>query len=166
MDSHAPASLARHDAGLISLAAGRYPEAAKLLEDALAEGAEVSRPAARLARAEALARSGCPDEAAAEVRRAALEPVRSSDHPWALVPRMARVQGLIALARGDRAEARRRLSEAAEAWRRHLEHDEGAEFLTNFIDLGRPPITGLVEPEWELRRLTAELAELDAVEVP
>ena len=63
----------------------------------------MSRPAARLARAEALARSGRPDEAAAEVRRAALEPVRSSDQPWALVPRMTRVQGLIALARGDRA---------------------------------------------------------------
>ena len=36
----------------------------------------ISRPAARLARAEALAARGRPDEAAAEVRRAALEPVR------------------------------------------------------------------------------------------
>ena len=35
---------ARHDAGLISLAAGRHLEAAHLLEQALAEGAEVSRP--------------------------------------------------------------------------------------------------------------------------
>ena len=127
----------------------------------------MSRPAARLARAEALARSGRPDEAAAEVRRAALEPVRSSDQPWALVPRMARVQGLIALARGDRAGARRRLSEAAEGWRRHLRHDPGAEFVANFVDLGRPPIVGLVEPDWELRRLTAELAALDELtEVP
>jgi len=166
MDSAAAAALARHDAGLISLAAGRYQDAAQLLRDALAEGAEVSRPAARLARAEALARSRRPEEAAAEVRRAALEPMRSSDQPWALVPRMARAQGLIALARGDRAEARRRLSEAAEGWQRHLEHDAGAEFLANFVDLGRPPIVGLVEPEWELRRLTAELAELDAAEVP
>ena len=111
--------------------------------------------------AEALARSGRPDEAAAEVRRVALEPVRSSDQPWALVPRMTQVQGLIALARGDRAEARRRLSEAAEGWRRHLEHDTGAELLANFVDLGRAPIVGLVEPGWELRRLTAELAGLD-----
>jgi DNA-binding SARP family transcriptional activator/tetratricopeptide (TPR) repeat protein len=161
MDSAAAAALARHDAGLISLAAGRYAEAAQLLEDALAEGAEVSRPAARVARAEALARSGHPDDAAREIRQAALEPVRSSDQPWALVPRMTRVQGLIALARGDRAQARRRLGEAAEGWRRHLQHNTGAELLANFVDLGRAPIVGLVEPGWELRRLSAELAELD-----
>ena len=166
MDSAAIAARARHDAGMISLAAGRHAEAAHLLEQALAEGAEVSL-ATRLARAEALAGSGRPDEAAAEVRRAALEPVRSSDQPWALVPRMTRVQGLIALARGDRARARRRLTEAAQGWRRHLGHDAGAEFVANFVDLGRPPIVGLVEPEWELGRLTAELASLDELtEVP
>jgi DNA-binding SARP family transcriptional activator/tetratricopeptide (TPR) repeat protein len=161
MDSPAALALARHDAGLILLAAGRYAEAARLLADALGEGAEVSRPAARLARAEALARSGHPDEAAAEMRRAALEPVRASDLPWALVPRMARVQGLIALARGDHALARRRLGEAAAGWRRHLRHDAAADYVATFVDLGRPPIVGLVEPEWELRRLTAELARLD-----
>ena len=161
MDSAATAARARHDAGLISLAAGCWAEAADLLEQALAEGAEVSRPATRLARAEALARSGRPDEAAAEVRRSALEPVRGSDQPWALVPRMARVQGLIALARGDRVLARRRLTEAATGWRHHLGHDAGADFVANFVDLGRPPIVGLVEPDTELRRLTAELAGLD-----
>lgn len=74
---------------------------------------------------------------------------------------MTRVQGLIALARGDRAQARRRLTEAAAAWQHHLGHNAGTEFLANFVDLGRPPIVGLIEPEWELRRLTAELAELD-----
>ena len=80
---------------------------------------------------------------------------------------MTRVQGLIALARGDRARARRRLTEAAQGWRRHLGHDAGAEFVANFVDLGRPPIVGLVEPEWELGRLTAELASLDELtEVP
>jgi hypothetical protein len=68
---------------------------------------------------------------------------------------------LIALARGDRIQARRRLNEAAAGWRRHLQHNPGAELQANFIDLGRPPIIGLVEPEWELRRLAAELAELD-----
>jgi len=167
IDSAAIAARARHDAGLISLAAGRHLQAAQLLEQALAEGAEISRPAARLARAEALARSGRPDDATAEVRRAALEPVRSSDQPWALVPRMSRVQGLIALARGDRVQARRRLTEAAEGWRRHLGHDVGADFAASFVDLGRPPIVGLVEPDWELGRLTAELAGLDELtEVP
>jgi DNA-binding SARP family transcriptional activator/tetratricopeptide (TPR) repeat protein len=161
MDSPAAAGLACHDAGLISLAAGRYAEAAQLLADGLAAGPEVSRPTARLARAEALARSGRPEEAAAEVRRAALEPVRASDLPWALVPRMARVQGLIALACGDRALARRRLDEAAASWRRHIRHDAGADFVANFVDLGRMPVVGLVEPHRELRRLGAELAELD-----
>jgi tetratricopeptide (TPR) repeat protein len=161
MDSPAAAALARHDAGLISLAAGHYAEAARMLAEALAEGAEVSRPAARLARAEALARAGHPDDAAAELRRAALEPVRDTDLPWALVPRMARVQGLIALARGDHALARRRLGEAADSWQRHLRHDAGTEFMATVVDLARPPIVGLVEPEWELRRLTTELAELD-----
>jgi DNA-binding SARP family transcriptional activator/tetratricopeptide (TPR) repeat protein len=167
MDSPAAVALARHDSGLISLAAGRYAEAAQLLADALAAGAQVSRPAARLARAEALARSGRPEEAAAEVRAAALEPVRDGDQPWALVPQMARAQGLIALARGDHALARRRLDEAAASWQRHLRPDAGVEFVANFVDLGRPPVVGLVEPEWELRRLAAELAGLDELtEVP
>jgi DNA-binding SARP family transcriptional activator/tetratricopeptide (TPR) repeat protein len=164
MDSATAAAIARHDAGLISLSAGRYADAAQLLAGALAEAAqikEISRPAARLACAEALARSGQPDEAAREVRRAALEPVRSADRAWALVPLMARVQGLIAVARGDRIQARRRLTEADAGWRRHLPHNPGADFQANFIDLGRPPIIGLVEPEWELRRLATELAELD-----
>jgi len=161
MDSPAAASLARHDAGLISLAAGCYAEAAELLADALARGAQVSRPAARLARAEALAGSCQPEEAARELRQAALEPVRSSDQAWALVPQMARVQGLIALSRGDRAQARRRLAEAADGWQHHLGHDAGADYATTFVDLGRAPIVGLVEPEWELRRLIAELAQLD-----
>jgi hypothetical protein len=39
--------------------------------------------------------------------------------------------------------------------------------VASFVDLGRAPIVGLVEPEWELRRLTAELASLDELtEVP
>jgi tetratricopeptide (TPR) repeat protein len=161
MDSQAAAALARHDAGLIALEAGRYEQAAQLIGQALAEDADVSRPAARLARAEALARFGQAQEAAAEVRRAALEPVRDGDQPWALVPKMTRVQGLIALARGDPALARRRLREAAAVWERHLNHNRGAEYMANFVDLGRAPVVGLVEPERELRRLAAELAETD-----
>ena len=100
-------------------------------------------------------------DAAGEVRRAAMEPVR------ALVPRMARVPGLIALACDDHALARRRLGQAAAGWRHHLQHAAGAHYVANFVDLGRPPIVGLVEPEWKLRRLTAELAGLDELtEVP
>lgn len=77
---------------------------------------------------------------------------------------MARVQGLIALARGDHALARRRLGEAADSWQRHLRHDAGTEFMATVVDLARPPVVGLVEPEWELRRLTTELAELDELD--
>ncbi|MGH3945689.1 MAG: ATP-binding protein, partial [Pseudonocardiaceae bacterium] len=102
LDSPALAALARYDAGLVALAAGRHAEAADLLAAALDEHAQISRPAARLARAEALARNSDPEAGAAEIRLAALEPVGPGDQPWALVPRMARAQGLVALARGDR----------------------------------------------------------------
>jgi DNA-binding SARP family transcriptional activator/tetratricopeptide (TPR) repeat protein len=168
MDSPALLALARHDAGLVALAAGRLPEAAALLQVALDAGAAVSRPAARLARAEALAGAGEPGAAAAELRRAALEPVGPADQPWALVPRMARVQGLIARARGDLAEARRRLDEAAEGWRRHVGAAPavGEEYMAALVDLGRPPVVGLVEPARELARVEAELREVACLDSP
>ncbi len=154
-------ALARHDAGLVALAASRYGEAAELLDHGLrAGGGAIRRPATRLARAEALAGDARPDEAARELRRAVEEPVGTEDQPWALVPRMTRVQGLIARARGDREEAARRLTEASAAWRRTRADDRGTEFMSTFVDLGRPPIVGLVEPDRELARVTAELADL------
>ncbi|MDN5918201.1 MAG: AAA family ATPase [Pseudonocardia sp.] len=162
LDSPIFAALARHDAGLVALAAGRWPDAADLLGAALDAGASVSRPSARLARAEAFARAGDGPEAVAELRRAVLEPVSAADQPWALVPRMARVQGLAALARGEADEARRRLREARAGWlRRQRPAESGAEYLANLVDLGRPPVVGLVEPVWELDRITAELAEIE-----
>ncbi|MGH3996486.1 MAG: hypothetical protein ACRDTJ_03365, partial [Pseudonocardiaceae bacterium] len=99
-----------------------------------------------------------------EIRLAALEPVGPGDQPWALVPRMARVQGLAALARGDRTEARRRLSEAAAGWRRLHRPRLGQEYTANLVDLGRAPVVGLVEPDRELARLAAELAGIDTEE--
>jgi hypothetical protein len=33
--------------------------------------------------------------------------------------------------------------------------------MAALVDLGRPPIVGLVEPERELARITGELAELE-----
>ncbi|MGN6752873.1 MAG: AAA family ATPase [Intrasporangium sp.] len=159
-------ALAQHDAGVVAAAAGRHDEAARLLGAALSGGALISRPAARLIRAEALARAGQPDEAAGELRAATLEPIRQSDHAWALVPRVSHVQGVIALARGDDDQARRRLREAADGWRR-LHADAGDEYMSNFVDLGRPPVVGLVEPARELARLETELAALEApLEVP
>ena len=163
LDSAPLLALARHDAGLVALAAGRPREAADLLGAALDGQAAVSRPAARLARAEALAVAGAADEAAAELRRATLEPVRLADQAWALVPQVARVQGLVARARGDLAEARRRLTESADGWRRRsgTVREVGHEYMAALVDLGRPPIVGLVEPERELARITGELAELE-----
>jgi DNA-binding SARP family transcriptional activator/tetratricopeptide (TPR) repeat protein len=160
IDSPAWVALASHDTGLIALAAGEFSEAALLLGRALADNAAVSRTSAHLARAEALVRSGAVTEARAEVRSAALEPVRAGDQPWALVPRMARIQGQIALASGDQVEARHRLDEAVQAWLRHVPHDRGSEFMAAFVDLGRPPIAGLVEPRCELQRVVDERAAL------
>jgi DNA-binding SARP family transcriptional activator/tetratricopeptide (TPR) repeat protein len=164
LDSPAALAVTRYDAGLVALAADRPAEAVELIGQALAGGATVSRPSARLALAEAMAAAGDADGAAVEVRRAALEPVSQADQPWALVPRMARVQGIIARARGDVDGARRRFNEAAEGWRRRggQRHAAGEEYMAALVDLGRPPVVGLVDPAWELRRALTESAALDA----
>jgi hypothetical protein len=89
-----------------------------------------------------------------------LEPIRPSDFPDALVPRLARVQGLIALARGDHGEAERRIEESIDGWRRLLARTRRVETMTSVLaDLGRP-VVGLVEPERELGRARAELRAL------
>jgi DNA-binding SARP family transcriptional activator/tetratricopeptide (TPR) repeat protein len=165
LDSPALAATAAHDAGLVALAAKRYREAADLLGTALAEGAEVSRPAAGLARAEALARAGDLDAAATQVRAVALEPVGPADQPWALVPRMAAVQALIAAGRGDVQDALDRFDEAAQGWQGLLAsvttaNSEG--YFANLVDLGRPPVIGLVEPARELALIEHERTALGA----
>jgi hypothetical protein len=71
----------------------------------------------------------------------------------------------VAIARGDTSEAARRLDEAAAAWQRLMPQvgaltSEG--YLANLLDLGRPPVLGLVEPQRELDRITALRAGLDA----
>ncbi|TCK22895.1 ATP-binding protein [Pseudonocardia endophytica] len=158
MDTPDHVGTARHDAGMVALAADRYVDAATMLGDALAFPTHgFSRPAARLAMAEALAAQGLAEEAEAELRRTAEEEIGPHDRPWSLVPRMARVQGLVAGARGDRTAHLRRLEEALAGWRRYHGADRGTEFMTNFVDLGRPPVAGLVEPDREIARLTAEI---------
>ncbi len=166
MDSVQVLALARHDSGLVALSTGLHQDAARLLGAALAESGEtnMNRPAARLARAEALVACGEVSAAGAEVRAAALEPVRAGDQPWALVPRMSRVQGLVALASGDVEKARRRLTEALNAWRRLTRPDPGEELFANFVDLGRlpadPPASSNLTNQ-EIARLLGELAALD-----
>jgi DNA-binding SARP family transcriptional activator len=150
-------AMAAHDQGMVALAQRDYVGAAELLERALAREAPISRPLTRLRRAEALARAGRLDEAERELRATTFEPVRSSDFPATLVARMARVQGLIAIQAGDRALAERRLSEAAEGWRRQVSTLSRGDSLTVALaDLGRP-VVGLIEPERELELVLAEL---------
>jgi DNA-binding SARP family transcriptional activator/tetratricopeptide (TPR) repeat protein len=150
-------AMATHDRGLVELEAGHFESAAELLSASLIDGAPISRPLTRLALAEALARSGRPDAAAEQVRETVLEPLAPSDFPDALVPRLARAQGLIAQARGEPAEAERRLEEAIAGWERLLERTVRAESITSVLaDLGRP-VVGLIEPERELARARADL---------
>jgi tetratricopeptide (TPR) repeat protein len=153
---------ADHDAGMIALLQGNHDGAEKMLGRALVHDPPVHRAEARLRRAEALARLGRADEADAEIRAAALEPVKAAHRPAVLIARMAFAQALSARARGDRALAERRLRESAGHWKR-LAADVSGEHLASLVDLGRPPITGVVDPARELERVHEELAELDAV---
>jgi tetratricopeptide (TPR) repeat protein len=153
-------AMAAHDQGMVALAQEDYPRAAELFERALACQAPISRPLARLRRAEALARSGQSSEAELELRAITLEPVRPSDFPATLVARMARVQGMIAALAGDRQLAERRLREAADGWRRQVSVLSRGDSLTVALaDLGRP-VVGLIEPEWELEQVVKELEAL------
>jgi DNA-binding SARP family transcriptional activator/tetratricopeptide (TPR) repeat protein len=155
-------AMASHDRGLVALKQGEYELAAHLLGDALVDGAPISRPLTRLAIAEACALGGHPDRADEELHATVLEPVRASDFPDALVPRLTRIQALVALARGDHREAARRLEESIAGWERLLDRARGVETMTAVLaDLGRP-VVGLVEPRHELDRARAELRALQS----
>lgn len=154
-------AMADYDCGMVALDGGHYEQAAGLLAASLVDGARISRPLARLALAEALALSGDPDAGADQVRATVLEPLRPSDFPDSLVPRLARVQGLIARARGDLAEARRRLEESIAGWARLVERTDKADNIASVLaDLGRP-VVGLVEPERELARARVDLEAIN-----
>jgi tetratricopeptide (TPR) repeat protein len=155
-------AMAEHDRGLVALAEGEYAAAVDGLGASLVEGAPISRPLTRLALGEALARAGQPDLAREQIRATVLEPVRPSDFPETLVPRLARVQGLIALAAGDEAEAAARLAEAVAGWERVVDRSVRADSITAVLaDLGRP-VVGLVEPERELARARADLESISS----
>ena len=157
-------AMAAHDRGLVALAEGDYDLASDLLERALARQAPISRPLTRLRRAEALAQAGRLEEARRELRAMTLEPVRPSDFPATLVARMARVQGMIASASGDRALALRRMNEAAAGWRLQVSTLSRADSLAIALaDLGRP-VVGLIEPELELARVLEELQAIQTGE--
>jgi hypothetical protein len=95
-----------------------------------------------------------------------VEPVGRADQSWALVPRMAAIQGLIAAARGDATLARQRYDEAAAGWHRiaaSVSAYTAEGYLANLVDLGRPPVVGLVEPDWELTRISHDRAALASI---
>jgi tetratricopeptide (TPR) repeat protein len=149
--------VADHDAGLLALLAGDHERAVELLGRALEGDPPVPRAEARLRRAEALARLGRAAEADAEIRAAALEPVRPAHRPAVLVARMAFAQALSARAKGDHDLAERRLGEAEGHWRRlAAQGDASREHLASLVDLGRPPVTGVVDPAAELERVAEE----------
>lgn len=156
------AALVHHERGLLALATGDPATAAAELERALAPGGPVGRPRTRMLLAEALARAGRPDEAERQLRQAVLEPVSAGDFPDALVGTMARVQGLVAAARDDRALAARRFAEASAVWSRRRGGPDGEGLMRALIDLGRPAISSLVEPDRELAAVEADLAALSA----
>jgi hypothetical protein len=70
---------------------------------------------------------------------------------------MTFAQALSARARGDHALADRRLQEAEQQWLR-LGGDASRDFLASLVDLGRPPVTGVVDPVKELERVREETA--------
>ena len=154
--------LVRQERGLLALAAKDPAAAAAELATALDLRAPVSRAATRLRLAEALAASGQADLAESELRNVVLEPVTPSDFPAALVARMSRVQALIASVRGDAALAEERLAESVAGWQRIARTQDsaqtGAGYVATLIDLGRPPVSSLVEPARELAIVSAELS--------
>ncbi len=153
-------SAAAFDSGSILLAAGDFTVAADRLADALAgSGRHFSVPLARLRRAEACIGMGALAEADEELAVLPFEPVRNVDLPQALVAHLARLQGLIAIGRGDHVLAVRRLREAEAGWRRLTRGLPAGELFTvTLTDLGRPPVAGLVEPGIELARVLVDLA--------
>jgi DNA-binding SARP family transcriptional activator len=150
-------AMAKHDRAMVALESGEDELAARLLGESLIDGVPISRPLTRLALAEALIRTRELDRAAGELRAAVLEPVAPSDFPETLVPRLARVQGLLALAREDLPEGELRLAESVAGWERLLARSLDADSVTAVLaDLGRP-VVGLVEPARELARVRADL---------
>jgi tetratricopeptide (TPR) repeat protein len=154
--------LARHDLGAVLCEVGEHERGVELLAQALEQEAKVSHVHARLRRAESLVHLNRLDEAAQELRAAVLTPLRPADQPETLVPRLARIQALIARAKGDQGEARRRFDEAAEGWRRLAGLDSREAYMANLVDLGRPPVAGLTEPLRELEQVLAEREESHA----
>ena len=154
--------IARHDLGFVLCEVGEHARGVELLDAVLAEDGKINAAGARLRRAESLVSLGRLEEAAGELRATVLTPLRPADQPETLVPRLARVQALLARARGDHEQARRFYDEAAAGWRGLGGLDRRDAYMSNLVDLGRPPVAGLTEPARELERVLCEREELEA----
>jgi DNA-binding SARP family transcriptional activator/predicted ATPase len=155
-------ALADFDRGSILVAASEPAAAAERLERALASGTRrFSRPRALVLLATAQAALGAVAAAEQALARVPFEPVEAADMPETLVPMLERAQGLIAAAAGDFQRALARLAAAEAAWRRRIDRAGPGEFFAaNVVDLGRPPVAGLVEPGVELGRVLADRAAI------
>ncbi|HWV86584.1 MAG TPA: AAA family ATPase [Capillimicrobium sp.] len=155
-------AMAAFDEGSVALAVGDARVAAARLRDALDDpDGRIPRALARLRLADALLEAGDVDAAAAELERVPFEPVGPADMPDALVPRLRRLQGLVAAARGDAETAAAHLGRAEAGWRALAgAAASGDRLAAAFVDLGRPPVAGLLEPGVELERVLSERAEL------
>ena len=155
-------ALARHDAGLVALAAGPHPRGrrpARRRARRPGRREPAGRPAGRAPRRWPSA--GDADEAAAELRRADARAGRAGR------PGVGAGAADGPGAGPGRAGARRPRRGAAPACRvgRRVAPPRGRrgravgdEYMAALVDLGRPPVVGLVEPDRELARVTAELA--------
>ena len=154
-------SVARHDLGSCSARWASTPAAWTSWTRCWPKEAKLNVAGARLRRAESLV---CTRAARArrlaELRATVLTPLRPADQPETLVPRLARVQALLARARGDDEEALRYFDEAAAGWRGLGGLDRRDAYMSNLVDLGRPPVAGLTEPARELKRVLSEREEL------
>jgi DNA-binding SARP family transcriptional activator/tetratricopeptide (TPR) repeat protein len=157
-------AVAHFDAGTIALMEDRPAVAVEELDRALAHpGGRFSRALGHIYLAEALVRTGDVERAADAVARVPFEPVGPADLPATLVPRLARAQGLIAAARGDLARAERRLREAEDGWvRLQGTINLGEAYTAIIVDLGRPPVAGLVDIAAEVGRVRDERAAVAA----
>ena len=85
--------------------------------------------------------------------------MRPRDRPAVLVARMAFAQALSARARGDARAGRGPPATRPRGHWRRLATPSGwaREHLASLVDLGRPPMAGVVDPDRELDRIDAEL---------
>ena len=145
---------------MVALAAGELELAERMLAEALAVAAAISRPLTRHRASRSARPAWGVEEAEVELRATALEPVSAGDMPDTLVPRLTRVQGLDRRPRGEPELAARRLEEAAAGWRRVAGvMRAGESTVAALADLGRPGL-GIVRPDRELERVERELGSL------